>query len=107
MAERDTDAESREAQREFRRVLAQALTEVRSNEVRTSFASVTLNELIDQHIDRLAESTDPWMIPRLQQVQKIRRELTDVIAKVKEMDPSEFREPEPDRDANTSVEGGT
>lgn len=105
MAEQDTEATSRETQREFRRVLAQALSDVRSAESRSSYAAVTLVELVDEQIDVLAESTDPWQVPRLTRVKNLRRELTDAIAKIKDTDPAVFREPEPSTDANTPVEG--
>lgn len=99
--EQTTRSISRQQQREFRRVVANAVTELRSAEIRNSFAALSIEELIDQHIDRL-EGTSGGRASRLQRIRTVRQELADNIEAMKATSPSDFRRHDPDGDANTA-----
>jgi len=96
---------SREQIRTFRRVLASALAELRSQEVRTSFAAVSLEELVDRQIAELEQDTDPLYPSRLSAVRKLRRELAETVEAVKAQPPEAFRTRDSRSDANTPPEG--
>jgi hypothetical protein len=93
---------AREQQREFRRIIANAVGELRSNEIRDSYAALSLEELIDQQIDRLEGTNDTLNPSRLQRIQRIRQELADNIEAMKATPPSSFRRHDPDGDVNTA-----
>lgn len=95
---------AREQQREFRRIVANAVGELRSNEIRDSYAALSLEELIDQQIDRLEGTEDGLNPSRLQRIQRVRQELADNIEAMKATPPSDFRRHDPDGDVNTAPE---
>jgi len=102
-----TTSTTREQQREFRRIIANAVGELRSQEVRDTYASIGLEELIDQQLDRLEGSSssgnvDPVNPARLARIAKIKQDLDDNIAAMKATSPDEFRPHDPDNDANTA-----
>jgi hypothetical protein len=99
--ERTPERASQDQLREFRRIVAAAIGELRSQEVRDSFSSLSLEELADQHIERLEESADPLHPSRLQRLRKVRDDLAESIEAMKETPPSRFRRYDPDNDANT------
>lgn len=104
MPQQTTEEANREQTRVFRRVLASAISELRSQEVREAFSSLSIEELVDQQIDFLAEGTDPVRPPRLKRIQKLRQELTDAIAAVRATPPENFRQADVTEDVNTPVE---
>ena len=95
---------AREQIREFRRVTANAVAELRSNEVRDSFAALSLEELVDQHIDRLevGSATTP---SRLARIRRVRDELNANIEAMKNTPPELFRRHDPEGDVNTAQDG--
>lgn len=99
--ERTQEQANREQLREFRRIVAAAVGEVRSNEIRNSFAALGLEELADQHIVRLQDSSDPTYPSRLQRLRKVRDDLANNIEAIKETPPSAFRRPDASQDVNT------
>lgn len=103
MPEQTPEARAREQQREFRRIIADAVGALRSEEIRTSYASVSLEELIDQHITKL-EGGDSINVSRLQRIRKIKEDLDSHIEAIKEINPSDFRRHDPTGDANTAPE---
>lgn len=106
MTEERTEArQAREQLREFRRIVAAAVGELRSQEVRDSFVSLSLEELADLHVERLQESDDPSQPSRLDRIRKIRDDLTNNIEAMKDTAPERFRAHDPDSDVNTSPEG--
>lgn len=107
--ERTPAAQSREQIREFRRIVASAVGELRSSQVRDAYAAVSIEELMDQHIARLEDSDDPIHPSRKQRIDKVHDDLTNNIEALKATDPSEFRRRDPDTDANTDpdAEGDT
>lgn len=98
------DELSREKIREFRRTLASALAELRSKEVRDTFAAVTLEELVDQQIEQLEASTDPYYPSRLEQVQRLLRDVRETVAAVKAQPPEAFRTQDSSSAVNTPPE---
>lgn len=103
--ERTPREQSREQLREFRRIVASAVGELRSNQIRDAYAALSIEELMDQHIARLQDSDDPINPSRKQRVERVYTQLVDNIDAMKEVDPSRFRRPDPDNDANTEPGG--
>ncbi len=106
MTERSEAAANRERLREFRRIVANAVGELRSQEVRDSYAALSIEELMDQHIERLEGTNDPNQPSRIQRLRNVRDALTDNIEAMKETPPAAFRRPDPDNDVNTEPEAG-
>lgn len=105
MADEETPrSRAREQQREFRRIVANAVGELRSQEVKDSYASLSLEELIDQQIDRLEGTEDGSNPSRLARIRRVKQELTDNIEAMKATPPSDFRRHDPDGDVNTAPE---
>lgn len=96
---------AREQLRDFRRVVADAVGELRSAEVRDTYAALSLEELVDQNIERLEGSGDPTSPSRLERVRKLRDELAAKIDAMKETPPEFFRRADVDGDVNTPPEG--
>jgi hypothetical protein len=96
-----TDA-SRELLREFRRVTAFAVGELRSQEVRNTYSSISLEELTDQQIERLLESEDPLNPSRLQRLRQVRDSFANAIDAIKATPPEAFQRHDPENDANTA-----
>lgn len=102
MSEERTESEvSRDQIRTFRRIVAAAVAEVRSQAIRTSYASLSLEELIDQHIELLEGTSDPLRRSRKSRVQKVYDDLSNNIEAIKNTPPSRFRRRDPASDANT------
>jgi hypothetical protein len=102
VAEERTESDvSREQIRTFRRIVAAAVAEIRSQQIRDSYASLSLEELIDQHIELLEGTNDPLRKSRKQRVQKVYDDLANNIEAIKATPPSRFRRADRDADANT------
>lgn len=99
--ERTPSQQARERIREFRRIVASAVGELRSNQIRDAYAALSLEELMDQHIARLQDSDDPIHPSRKQRINKVHQDLTNNIEAIKATDPSQFRRRDPNSDANT------
>ena len=102
--ERTPREQSREQIREFRRIVASAVGELRSNQIRDAYASLSIEELMDQHIARLQDTDDPINPSRKQRVERVYQDLVNNIDAIKEVDPSRFRPRDPDNDANTELD---
>lgn len=103
--ERTSRDQSREQLREFRRITAAAVAEIRSQQVRQTYASLSLEELMDQHIARLEGTEDPIHPSRKTRIQKVYDDFTNNIQAMKETPPDRFRRHDPDGDVNTPREG--
>jgi len=101
--ENTPSSQAREQLREFRRIVANAVAELRSREVKDTYTSLSLEELVDQHIGRL-EGNDGLNPSRLQRVRRVQQELADSIEAMKATPPSYFRRHDPDSDVNTAPE---
>lgn len=102
MSEERTESEvSREQIRTFRRIVAAAVAEVRSQEIRDTYASLSLEELIDQHIELLEGTSDPLRRSRKARVQKVYDDLANNIEAIRATPPERFRRHDPEADANT------
>ena len=77
---------------------------LRAAEVRDSYASVSLEELMDQHIDSLVGNKNPLHPSALVRLTKIRDAFMANLEQIKEMPPENFRRPSPSDDVNTSDE---
>ncbi len=107
MAADETRTTSQRAQdqlREFRRIVSAAVGEIRSQEVRDTFASLSLEELADQHISRLEEGDEQLNPSRLQRITAVRDDLANSIEAMKATDPNRFRRADPENDVNTEPE---
>lgn len=103
MADESTpSSQAQEQLREFRRIVANAVGELRSNQVRDTFSAITLEELMDQHIELLQGTSDPVRPSRLQRVKRVKQELDDSIEAMKGTPVEAFRRHDPETDVNTS-----
>ncbi len=105
MAETTPRAGSREQLREFRRIVANAVGELRSKEIRDAYAALSIEELMDQHVARLEETSDPINPSRLQRLKKVRDDLVNNIEAMKATPPENFRRHDASNDVNTAPEG--
>jgi len=103
--ERTPRDQSQEQVREFRRIVAAAVGELRSNQIRDAYAALSIEELMDQHVARLQDTTDPIHPSRKQRVNRIYQEFVNNIEAIKAVDPSRFRPRDPNNDANTEPSG--
>lgn len=101
MASETTPSESsRNKAREFREVVANVVGELRSAEIRKSFASVTLLELAAKHADRL-DKGDAVRPSRLARIEALYKRYKDSIEEIKATPVDMFRSHDPATDANT------
>ncbi len=103
--ERTPDAQSKDQLREFRKVVAAAVGELRSSQVRNTYAALSLEELMDQHVSRLVDTNDPIHLSRKQRIDRVHQGLTNSITAMKATDPSAFRARDPATDTNTNPDG--
>lgn len=96
-----TDTAARAQLREFRRIVADVVTELRSAEVVKTFAAVTLVELADKHVAYLTGGT-PQKPSRLQRIEAVYKAYKGSIDAIKAVPPTTFRSKDPDTDANTA-----
>lgn len=102
----NTPRSSAQAQiREFRRVVSAAVGAIRSDEVRSSYSALSLEELIDKAIARLEESDDTARPSRLQRIQRVKADLEANIEAMKNTPPELFRRTDANGDVNTAPEG--
>jgi hypothetical protein len=104
--ERTTEQSTRETLRHYREVVSAVVGALRSAEVNRSFASFSLEEAIDQAIERI-EGEPPQGTTRtnkLAQVDRIKQDLEDAIEGIRETDPDAFRQANPSQDVNTAPE---
>jgi hypothetical protein len=99
--EQNTPAESSRNQlREFRRVVGNVVGELRSQEVRDTYAAVTLVEVLDQQLTMLSGTS---RIPsRKQRLTKMYDEFNATIEAIKGTSPDAFRQHDPNTDVNTA-----
>ncbi len=89
---------------DFRRIVANTVGELRSTEIRDTYAALGLEELMDQHIGRLTGSDDPLRPSRLLRLTRIRDEFRNNLEALKATSPESFRRKNPSTDVNTAVE---
>lgn len=85
-------------------VIGEAVGALRAAEARDTYAAVSFDELIDTHIERLTNSSDPSRIDRLAQVAKITKRLTERIESMKEIPPARFRRALKDEEVLTPLD---
>ena len=99
MAEDTSDSSARAKLREFRRVVANVVGELRSQEIRDTYAALTLTEVLDQHLKDL---TGEGRVPsRKSRLKKLYDEFNTNIQAIKDTPPSAFRTPDAKQDVNT------
>lgn len=96
---------AREQLREFRRVVANVVAELRSQEVRDTYAALTFTEILDQHLLQLVG--DGRVPCRRQRLKTMYEEFNASIEKIKATPPSAFRQHDPKSDVNTKPEAST
>ncbi len=103
--ERTAEQQARETTRNYRGVVASVVGALRSAEANKSFASFSLEEAIDQAIDRIEGAQEGRLKPnRVAQVAKIREDLTNAIEGMRASDPDSFRPASETTDVNTAPE---
>ena len=102
MADQELPTETSRSQlREFRRVVADVVGELRSQEIRDSYAAVTLVELMDRHVVRLVEGSAAKP-SRLARIEALYVAYKNSIEGIKATSPSVFRAHDPNSDVNTA-----
>jgi hypothetical protein len=100
MAEQTPDQLARNQLREYRQVVADVIGELRAQEVRDTYAAITLVELAAQHVKNLS---NPAGKPgRLERITKIRDAYLSKIEGLKNTPAQAFRTPDPSSDVNTA-----
>ena len=69
-----------------------------------SFAAFTFEEALDAQIEAIEGESSPIHPNQLDRVQQIRDNLIQTVEEVRQIDPKEFRLPDPDDDVNTPQE---
>lgn len=103
--ERTAEEQASEQKLEYRSVVARAIAVLRSQEIRDSYASISIEELVDQRIASLEKSTDPFTPSILDKIKKVRDDLVNNIEALKATPPEQFRTRNPTDDANTDPDG--
>lgn len=85
--------------------MANAVGEVRSQAVRNTYAALSLEELIDRHIELLEGTSDPLRRSRKSRVNKVYDDFRNNIEAMRATPPERFRRHDPDSDANTDPAG--
>ena len=101
MAEQTPEQIAREQIREYRQVVADVVGELRSAEVRNTYASITLVELISDHVKSLS-APGAKKLGRLERLTQVRDRYLAKIEGLKATSPHNFRTPDPASDANTA-----
>ncbi len=92
----------------FREVVAAAVGELRSAEIRKTFVALSIEELVDQHISEMeaGASLDPMKPSRMDRLTQVYTDLVGNIAAMKALPPESFA-PSDNNGAATSGTGGT
>lgn len=100
-------AEDRSGRAKFREIVANVVGELRSEELTRSYASITIEELVDQHIAYLSETVTQGQPSRMDRVKHYYDSLVNNLEDMKAMAPEEFdtRNSEDDDNVNTPPEG--
>lgn len=101
MSETTSTEVSRETLQQFREVVSNTVGFVRSREVTRSYTSISIEELIDNRIDRIEAPQTGGRPGALARLDKIKNDFEAVIDAIKETPPDAFRAPDPSTDANT------
>lgn len=100
MAEQSPEQTSRSQLREFRQVVADVVGELRGQEIRDSYAAVTLVELAELHVKQL--SSTGQRPGRLERLTRIKDAYLSKIEGLKNTPPESFRTPDASSDVNTA-----
>ncbi len=92
---------ARNQMRDFYRILNNVIGELRSNEMRDTYASITLDEVLQQQLEFLTEGS-PTRVSRRQRLQQVYDEFTASLQAMKDTLPSAFRQPDSRNDVNTA-----
>lgn len=101
----DTSQQSREQLQEFRRIVSSAVGELRASQVRDAYAALSIEELMDQHVERMS-GTGKGVVSRKQRLEKLYDQFTGSIEAMKNTDPSRFRIRDTENDVNTPRDTG-
>jgi hypothetical protein len=84
----------------FYRILGNVIGELRSQEIRDTYAAITLDEVIQQQLAFLVDGT-PTRISRKQHLQQMYDEFKANLQAIKDTPPSAFRQTDEKDDVNT------
>ncbi len=100
MADDKSESErARNQANEFREIVGNVVAEIRSQEMRDTYASITLTEVINQQLAMLSGTS---RIPsRKQRLKKAYDAFNNSLEAIKKTSPEAFRTPDPKEDVNT------
>lgn len=107
MTERTASEASRETLQQYREVVANTVGFVRSREVTRSYTAISLEELIDNRIERIEAPQEGARPGALARLDKIKNDFDAALEGIKGTSPDAFRRPDPDTDANTPDSTGS
>lgn len=90
--------------RRFREIVSDVVGELRATEITRSFSSITMEELVDQHIHQLSETKSQGAPARLDRVKAVYDALVNNIEDMKSMDPELFDTRSGTDEVNTPAE---
>lgn len=99
-------SEKKKANAKFREIVADIVGELRGAEVARSFAAITLEELIDQHLELMMETKSQTKPSRLDYVKRTYNALVNNIEEMKNTSPEEFDTRDTNDEVNTPPDGG-
>jgi hypothetical protein len=85
----------------FYTIIGNVIGELRSQEIRDTYAAITLDEVIQQQLAFLVDGT-PQRLSRKQHLQKVYDEFKANIQAIKDTPPSAFRQQDAKDDVNTA-----
>ncbi len=101
MAEQATVSASRNQLREFRVTVANVVANLRSKEVRDTYATITITELVEQQLAFLT-GTKGQVPSQKQRLTAAYEAFNNAISAIKATPPAAFRQHDPSTDVNTA-----
>ncbi len=100
MADQSSDNEARAKIREFYRIAGNVVGELRSQEIRDTYAAITIEEVLGQQLEFLVDGS-PTRVSRKKRLTDMYEEFKKNLDAIKATPPSAFRQADPKNDAVT------
>lgn len=88
---------------EYREALQNAYAFIEGQKAAQSFAAMTPEDCYAAFVDRVSGRGTQTRPNALERIERVRQNVLAAIAKVRDIPPDDFREPEPENDVNTPV----
>lgn len=101
MTEHTATETSRETLQNYREIISEVVGFVRSGEITRSFTSLSIEELVDNRIERIEAPQTGDRPGALARLEKIKNDFENALQAMKDTPPDAFRSPDPSNDVNT------